>query len=184
MILDLLRDGEAEQGGGLRGRIDDALTARGWTQNHDASPGEGLTTVYRVAADNAYDINISNDLIETFYQYWYVWSTPSGIDQADTLYTQIYGTFGTGEGDDTITVDVYPPASQTQFQSAYILAGPGDDIITSADTLDDNALNAYGGSGDDSILGTWQDDLLYGDQADYFYLWPTTTGFKIGRAHV
>ena len=153
------------------------ISARGWTQNHDASPGEGLTTVYRVAADNAYDINISNDLIETFYQYWYVWSTPSGIDQADTLYTQIYGTFGTGEGDDTITVDVYPPASQTQFQSAYILAGPGNDIITSADTLDDNALNAYGGSGDDSILGTWQDDLLYGDQVDFFAFWPTTTGF-------
>jgi len=32
MILDLLRHGETEQGGGLRGRIDDALTARGWQQ--------------------------------------------------------------------------------------------------------------------------------------------------------
>ncbi len=32
MILDLLRHGETEQGGGLRGRLDDALTARGWTQ--------------------------------------------------------------------------------------------------------------------------------------------------------
>ncbi len=32
MILDLLRHGETEQGGGLRGRIDDALTASGWAQ--------------------------------------------------------------------------------------------------------------------------------------------------------
>ncbi|CAD5376861.1 Alpha-ribazole-5'-phosphate phosphatase [Pseudomonas sp. OF001] len=39
MILDLLRHGETEQGGGLRGRIDDALTARGWTQMRDAVEG-------------------------------------------------------------------------------------------------------------------------------------------------
>ncbi len=38
MILDLLRHGETEQGGGLRGRIDDALTARGWQQMRAAVP--------------------------------------------------------------------------------------------------------------------------------------------------
>ncbi|MNF35038.1 Alpha-ribazole phosphatase [compost metagenome] len=32
MIVDLLRHGETELGGGLRGRIDDALTERGWQQ--------------------------------------------------------------------------------------------------------------------------------------------------------
>ena len=32
MILDLLRHGETERGGGFRGRIDDALTAEGWRQ--------------------------------------------------------------------------------------------------------------------------------------------------------
>lgn len=32
MILDLLRHGETERGGGLRGRIDDALTEQGWAQ--------------------------------------------------------------------------------------------------------------------------------------------------------
>ena len=32
MILDLLRHGETECGGGLRGSLDDALTAQGWAQ--------------------------------------------------------------------------------------------------------------------------------------------------------
>lgn len=36
MILDLLRHGETEHGGGLRGRIDDALTEQGWAQMHAA----------------------------------------------------------------------------------------------------------------------------------------------------
>ena len=30
--LDLLRHGETELGGGLRGSLDDALTANGWAQ--------------------------------------------------------------------------------------------------------------------------------------------------------
>ncbi|MGX1176361.1 alpha-ribazole phosphatase family protein [Pseudomonas sp. R151218B TE3479] len=34
--LDLLRHGETELGGGLRGSLDDALTARGWEQMHGA----------------------------------------------------------------------------------------------------------------------------------------------------
>ena len=34
--LDLLRHGETELGGGLRGSLDDALTERGWQQMHDA----------------------------------------------------------------------------------------------------------------------------------------------------
>lgn len=153
------------------------ISARDWTQNHDVDPGQGLITAYLVAANNPYDINIKNFTEETFYQYWYTWLTPSGILQEDSLYTQVYGTFGTGEGNDTISIDVNPPALQTQFQASYILAGPGDDVIYAPDVIDDNALNAYGGSGNDSISGTWQDDLLYGDQADYYVLWPTTTGF-------
>ena len=36
MILDLLRHGETEQGGGLRGSLDDALTETGWTQMRQA----------------------------------------------------------------------------------------------------------------------------------------------------
>ncbi|MDD0975845.1 alpha-ribazole phosphatase family protein [Pseudomonas fontis] len=36
MILDLLRHGETELGGGLRGSLDDALTEQGWAQMREA----------------------------------------------------------------------------------------------------------------------------------------------------
>lgn len=39
--LDLLRHGETEQGGGFRGRIDDALTVAGWAQMRQALQGRG-----------------------------------------------------------------------------------------------------------------------------------------------
>jgi len=41
MILDLLRHGETELGGGLRGSLDDALTDKGWGQMRDALAGAG-----------------------------------------------------------------------------------------------------------------------------------------------
>ncbi|WP_397459458.1 alpha-ribazole phosphatase family protein [Pseudomonas asplenii] len=39
--LDLLRHGETEQGGGLRGSLDDALTDQGWEQMRQAVLGRG-----------------------------------------------------------------------------------------------------------------------------------------------
>ena len=39
--LDLLRHGETELGGGLRGSLDDALTATGWAQMRAAVVGQG-----------------------------------------------------------------------------------------------------------------------------------------------
>jgi alpha-ribazole phosphatase len=48
MILDLLRHGETEAGGGFRGRIDDALTAEGWRQMRaavgEAAPWQALVS--------------------------------------------------------------------------------------------------------------------------------------------
>ncbi|MDH0301158.1 MULTISPECIES: alpha-ribazole phosphatase family protein [unclassified Pseudomonas] len=41
MILDLLRHGETELGGGLRGSLDDALTVTGWAQMRQAVSGAG-----------------------------------------------------------------------------------------------------------------------------------------------
>lgn len=41
LCMDLLRHGETEQGGGLRGSIDDALTTRGWGQMRDAVLAKG-----------------------------------------------------------------------------------------------------------------------------------------------
>ncbi len=39
--IDLLRHGETERGGGFRGSLDDALTARGWQQMREAVDGAG-----------------------------------------------------------------------------------------------------------------------------------------------
>ena len=39
--LDLLRHGETELGGGLRGSLDDALTAKGWAQMRASVVGQG-----------------------------------------------------------------------------------------------------------------------------------------------
>ncbi|WP_414159643.1 alpha-ribazole phosphatase family protein [Pseudomonas sp. BNK-45] len=39
--LDLLRHGETELGGGLRGSLDDALTERGWQQMREGVQGRG-----------------------------------------------------------------------------------------------------------------------------------------------
>ncbi|MNI68565.1 Alpha-ribazole phosphatase [compost metagenome] len=41
MIIDLLRHGETELGGGLRGSLDDALTAKGWAQMQAAVDATG-----------------------------------------------------------------------------------------------------------------------------------------------
>ncbi|MFJ7884923.1 alpha-ribazole phosphatase family protein [Pseudomonas sp. NPDC096917] len=41
ITLDLLRHGETELGGGLRGSLDDALTAPGWAQMRAAVQGQG-----------------------------------------------------------------------------------------------------------------------------------------------
>ncbi|MDU9390748.1 alpha-ribazole phosphatase family protein [Pseudomonas sp. zfem002] len=41
MILDLLRHGETELGGGFRGSLDDALTEQGWAQMQAAVAGGG-----------------------------------------------------------------------------------------------------------------------------------------------
>lgn len=41
LYLDLLRHGETELGGGLRGSLDDALTATGWQQMREAVLGRG-----------------------------------------------------------------------------------------------------------------------------------------------
>ncbi|WP_049870592.1 alpha-ribazole phosphatase family protein [Pseudomonas cremoricolorata] len=51
MILDLLRHGETELGGGLRGSLDDALTERGWQQMHEA-----------VVAGGPWDVLLSSPL--------------------------------------------------------------------------------------------------------------------------
>jgi alpha-ribazole phosphatase len=47
--LDLLRHGETELGGGLRGSLDDALTEKGWQQMRDAVIAGALGSVGQFA---------------------------------------------------------------------------------------------------------------------------------------
>ncbi len=153
------------------------ISARDWTQEPNVDPGDGLETVYLVAGNNAYDINISNTEFENFDQYWYTWLTPSGIDQDDTLYTQILGTFAMGGGNDTISVEINPDGFDLTQISSYLLGGSGDDVIGAAGG-NGNAMTAYGGSDNDSIDGGYNNDLLYGDEVNSFYSWPGTQGFQ------
>ena len=44
--LDLLRHGETELGGGLRGSLDDALTDKGWAQMRAAVAEQGLSLIH------------------------------------------------------------------------------------------------------------------------------------------
>ncbi|UST97025.1 alpha-ribazole phosphatase family protein [Pseudomonas siliginis] len=81
--LDLLRHGETELGGGLRGSLDDALTANGWTQMRAAVVEGGpwdrivsspLQRCARFAAELGEQLNLSvhldKDLQELHFGAW------------------------------------------------------------------------------------------------------------------
>lgn len=81
--LDLLRHGETELGGGLRGSLDDALTANGWTQMRTAVVDGGpwdrivsspLQRCARFAAELGEQLNLSvhldKDLQELHFGAW------------------------------------------------------------------------------------------------------------------
>ena len=81
--LDLLRHGETELGGGLRGSLDDALTANGWTQMRAAVVDGGswdrivsspLQRCARFAAELGEQLNLSvhldKDLQELHFGAW------------------------------------------------------------------------------------------------------------------
>ncbi|KRP67393.1 alpha-ribazole phosphatase family protein [Pseudomonas orientalis] len=81
--LDLLRHGETELGGGLRGSLDDALTAKGWEQMRAAVVGQGpwdrlisspLQRCARFAEELGEHLNLpvslENDLQELHFGAW------------------------------------------------------------------------------------------------------------------
>ena len=79
MILDLLRHGETEQGGGLRGSLDDALTDKGWGQMRDALEGAGpwdvlvsspLQRCARFAEQLGMAVQLEADLQELHFGEW------------------------------------------------------------------------------------------------------------------
>lgn len=81
--LDLLRHGETELGGGLRGSLDDALTAKGWAQMRTAVMQQGpwdrlvsspLQRCARFAAELGarldLPVSLENDLQELHFGAW------------------------------------------------------------------------------------------------------------------
>jgi len=81
--LELLRHGETELGGGLRGSLDDALTEQGWTQLRaavqDAGPWDRLISsplqrcarfAEEVALANALPLHFEADLQELHFGDW------------------------------------------------------------------------------------------------------------------
>ncbi|WP_137180574.1 hypothetical protein [Roseomonas sp. AR75] len=154
------------------------ITERKWTVSpqYFPSPGDGLEIAFLVGEEYSYNINIqAASGFEEFYKYWYTWVADSTVVEDDLLWTQVYGTFAMGDGNDTITNAIGGPGVTSL--SGYFLGGPGDDLITTQDPTYFNTAFIYGGSGADTIGGTDADDLLYGDEVDYFSLWPTTSGF-------
>lgn len=81
--IDLLRHGETERGGGFRGSLDDALTARGWQQMRDAIGNTGAWDVLvssplqrcaafanELAAQRGLPLNLEPDLRELHFGDW------------------------------------------------------------------------------------------------------------------
>lgn len=99
MILDLLRHGETERGGGFRGSVDDALTAAGWAQMLAAVDGrDGWDAIVssplqrcaafagELAAVRGVAVDIRPDLRELHFGAW-EGRHPADLmrDQADEL---------------------------------------------------------------------------------------------------
>jgi len=83
MILDLLRHGETELGGGFRGSLDDALTEQGWAQMRaavaDAGPWDRLVSsplqrcarfAERLAAETGLPLALEPGLQELHFGEW------------------------------------------------------------------------------------------------------------------
>jgi alpha-ribazole phosphatase len=83
LYLELLRHGETELGGGLRGSLDDALTADGWTQLRaaviDGGPWDRLISsplqrcarfAEELAAQHSLPLNLEPDLQELHFGAW------------------------------------------------------------------------------------------------------------------
>ncbi len=88
--LDLLRHGETESGGGFRGSLDDALTARGWAQMRTAVEGGRWDLLVssplqrcrafaeELAQRQGIELELENDLRELHFGAWEGRSAASG----------------------------------------------------------------------------------------------------------
>ncbi len=133
--LDLLRHGETELGGGLRGSLDDALTANGWTQMRaavvDGGPWDRIVSsplqrCARFAAELGEQLNLSvhldKDLQELHFGAWEGQSAAALMEtDAEALglfWADPYG-FTPPEGEPVSAFSARVLAAVARLQAAY-----------------------------------------------------------------
>ncbi|WP_413792199.1 MULTISPECIES: alpha-ribazole phosphatase family protein [unclassified Pseudomonas] len=133
--LDLLRHGETELGGGLRGSLDDALTAKGWAQMHAAvdtgGPWDRLVSsplqrcarfAEQLGARLGVPVQLDKDLQELHFGAWEGRSAAALMDtDADALgrfWADPYG-FTPPDGEPVLVFSSRVLAAVERLHSAY-----------------------------------------------------------------
>ena len=143
-------------------------------------PGQKLEYLYyQGTIDDDYDVSVEGT---PFFSspYYFVFALESAEwGSADTIVSEVAGTFEAGTGDDLLYAgsgsNVPAPAAPLTF-----LGGGGNDSInplTDFDPTDSGVIIAYGGSQNDSINGSDVGDQLYGDTVNSFTGYPVIAGF-------
>jgi len=140
----------------------------------NVDPGGGLTyQLYIAPIQDSYVVDIEPPSgLGRINNYW-VFGLPTVTwDNSDTITVYEGGTYEAGGGNDTLTTFV--EISAFDHVATRFFGGPGDDTIGTNQSPDAFfQIEAYGGSGNDTINGSGANDLLYGDTADAFIGLPT-----------
>ncbi|MGE4045643.1 MAG: calcium-binding protein [Acetobacteraceae bacterium] len=139
------------------------------------SPGGNYTyEFYSAPSQDSYNLDIGTPPLFVDVGYYWVFALPTTTwDESDTIVVGQGGTYEAGGGNDTLTSNQGTDGSGTTGVTRF-LGGPGDDTIGTPQNADViYQIEAYGGSGNDTIYGTDYGEALYGDTADAFTLYPT-----------
>lgn len=133
--LDLLRHGETELGGGLRGSLDDALTARGWEQMHRAveqgrswdrlvsSPLQRCARfAEQLGARLGVPVHVDNDLQELHFGAWEGRSAAALMDTDAAALGQFWAdpyAFTPPDGEPVLAFSSRVLAAVERLQAAY-----------------------------------------------------------------
>lgn len=136
------------------------------------NPGSGLSyELYNATTQDGYDVSVTVPGPFVYTNYYVFTLASPDWNYADTITTGMPGTFEAGAGDDVLvslepTDDTYGWLAPTRF-----FGGAGDDSINPPQQTSPGEIyevEAYGGSGNDTINGSNLNDTLHGDTADSF----------------
>ena len=155
------------------------VNADSFNEIGSVDPGPGLTFLYyEGSADDSYNVNVNG--LAPFNPYYLAFALGSpDWSNSDTIVTELPGTFEAGAGDDVLSAgsEFLELSRNTPLT---FLGGAGDDLINPPQDISPSEfyqLVAYGGSGNDGIVGSNFGDTLYGDTADSFTGYPIVSGF-------